>query len=183
MTSTPSRIACWIGRDRVGVEAALREADAVHDHVRARRDAADRAAVDAVEHGRRDAVAGGGRHRVRAVALGVARRADAARVVAELVRRRSRFGQVGGEERVGADQLVVAVERRAEVRGVAAVAELAARPDRPELSAQAVRGAPSPSRTSIGFSGQTPVSITPTVDARAGGGRAAELTARRSSRR
>ena len=112
--------------DGVGAEAALREADAVHDHVRAGRDAADRAAVDAVEHGGVDAVARGGRRRVRAVTLGVARRADAGRVVAELVGRRRRRSPGRCQERVGADQLVVAGERRPEVGDVAAVAELAA---------------------------------------------------------
>ena len=62
-------------RDRVGPEAALLEADAVHDHVRAGSDAADRAAVDAEEIAAGDPVACGRGRRVRAVTLGVSRRA------------------------------------------------------------------------------------------------------------
>ena len=127
ITLTPSAIACCTARHRVGAEAALREADAVLDHARARGDTADRAALDAVEHCRGDAVAGGRRRRVRAVTLGVARRAlPASRCCRTRRPSGARVRHVRGGLGVRADQLVVAGERRAEMGDVRAVAELAA---------------------------------------------------------
>ena len=159
MTLTPSRIACWTAATESELKQPLHEADAVLDHVRARGDAADRAALDAVERRRGDAVAGGGRRGVRAVTLGVARASTRAVVSlqnswpSELVVRHVRL-----RHGVGADQLVVAGERRAEVGDVRAVAEVAVA-DRQ----QAAGGAGRPRWRSIGCSGQTPVSMTPTT--------------------
>ena len=124
MTSTPSMIACSMAVDRIGAEAAVCQADPVLDHARAGGDAADRTALDAVEDRRGDAVAGGRRRGVGAVAVGVTRRADAGVLVTELVCAGPVDGHVGGGHGVGADDLVVARERRAE-RRVGAVAELA----------------------------------------------------------
>ena len=58
----------------VGVEAALSEADAIHDHAGAGSDTADRSALDAEQHRRVDAITRGRRGGVRTVALGVARK-------------------------------------------------------------------------------------------------------------
>ena len=93
--------------------------------MRTRREAADRAAVDAVQHGVVDAITGGGRRRVRAVSLGVARGAHVRRVVAELLSVGALNRHVRLREVVRADQLVVAGERRPEMGDVRAVTEVA----------------------------------------------------------
>ena len=49
MTSTPSRIACSTAATESELKQPCSSADAVHDHVGAGGDAADRAAVDAEE--------------------------------------------------------------------------------------------------------------------------------------
>ena len=90
MTLTPSRIACWTAAIESESKQPCERQTRYSITCAPGATPQTRAAVDAVEHGRGDAVAGGGRRRVRAVALGVARRADAGRVVAELLARRSR---------------------------------------------------------------------------------------------
>ena len=112
--------------DRIGREAASRQADAIFDHACAGGDATDGAALDAVEDGRGDAVTGGGRGRVRAVTLGVTRRADMGRVIAELLAVGAVVGQVRRGECVRADELVVAAECRPEMGDVPAGRERAA---------------------------------------------------------
>ena len=61
ITFTPSRIACCTADTESELKQPCRSADAVHDHVGSGCDAADRAPLDAVQHGRGDAVARGGR--------------------------------------------------------------------------------------------------------------------------
>ena len=157
MTLTPSRIACWTA-DTLSDEKqpctrqtryAITCAPGAMPHTGPRSTPYSAAVVDAVTGGRG--------HRVRAVTLGVARRADFGRVVAELLAVGADVGHVRVGERVGADQLLVAREGLPEVGGSVPP------PNWQPHGGLPVVGELMPVGDSIGFSGQTPVSMTPTM--------------------
>jgi hypothetical protein len=102
------------GRGGVALEAAVLTAHLVGDHVRAGRDAGDRAAVDAEQRRRHLAVPGGGARGVRSVAIVVAGRGEGRRGHRAVAGSDARV--VRGEEAVRADHLVVACERGSWVR-------------------------------------------------------------------
>ncbi len=106
------------GGGGVGVEAPLDAAHLVLDQVRPGSDAVDRPPLDTEDHRRVEHVAGGGARGVGAVPVRVTGGME------RLRRRPSRVGQVGGEERMAADQLVVAHEGVVG-RGERVVAEVA----------------------------------------------------------